>query len=31
MPALLSGAAFEKFVDEDFASLRNIMAKAGMV
>ena len=30
-PALLTGAAFDKFVDEDFASLRAIMTKSGMV
>jgi len=30
-PALLSGKAFEDFVDRDFASLRAIMVKSGMV
>ncbi|WP_298234465.1 tripartite tricarboxylate transporter substrate binding protein [uncultured Azohydromonas sp.] len=30
-PALLTGDAFGKFVDDEFASLRAIMAKAGMV
>ncbi len=30
-PAVLSGAAFEKFVDDDFAALRATMVKAGMV
>ncbi|WP_374673572.1 tripartite tricarboxylate transporter substrate binding protein [Ideonella sp.] len=30
-PAFLAGEAFEKFVDDEFASLRAIMAKAGMV
>ncbi|MRD47367.1 tripartite tricarboxylate transporter substrate binding protein [Caenimonas koreensis] len=30
-PALLSGAAFDKFVDDDFASLRATMVKSGMV
>ena len=30
-PAVLSGAEFEKFVDEDFAALRAIMVKSGMV
>jgi putative tricarboxylic transport membrane protein len=30
-PAFLAGEAFDKFVDEDFASLRAIMVKAGMV
>jgi len=30
-PALLTGAAFEKFVDDDFASLRAVMVKSGMV
>ena len=30
-PAVLSGAAFEKFVDDDFASLRATMVKSGMV
>ena len=29
--AVLTGPAFEKFVDDDFASLRNIMVKSGMV
>ena len=30
-PALLTGADFEKFVDDDFASLRATMVKSGMV
>jgi putative tricarboxylic transport membrane protein len=30
-PALLVGAAFEDFVDREFASLRATMVKAGMV
>lgn len=30
-PAVLSGAAFEKFVDDDFASLRATMVKSGMI
>ncbi len=30
-PALLSGPAFDQFVDNEFASLRAIMAKSGMV
>ena len=30
-PALLTGDAFGKFVDDEFASLRAIMVKAGMV
>ncbi|GAA0753849.1 tripartite tricarboxylate transporter substrate binding protein [Ideonella azotifigens] len=30
-PALLSGPAFDEFVDREFASLRAIMAKSGMV
>ena len=30
-PALLTGDAFGKFVDDEFASLRAIMAKSGMV
>ena len=30
-PAVLSGDAFTKFVDDDFASLRAIMTKSGMV
>ena len=29
-PALLTGPAFDKFVDDEFASLRAIMAKSGM-
>jgi putative tricarboxylic transport membrane protein len=29
-PAVLSGPAFDKFVDDEFASLRAIMAKSGM-
>jgi putative tricarboxylic transport membrane protein len=28
---VLSGEAFAKFVDDDFASLRAIMTKSGMV
>jgi putative tricarboxylic transport membrane protein len=30
-PALLTGDAFAKFVDDDFASLRAVMAKSGMI
>ena len=30
-PALMVGAAFEKFVDDEFASLRAVMVKSGMV
>ncbi len=30
-PALLSGAAFDQFVERDFASLRMIMSKTGMI
>ncbi len=30
-PALLTGAEFEKFVDDDFASLRATMVKSGMI
>jgi putative tricarboxylic transport membrane protein len=30
-PAVISGDAFGKFVDEDFASLRAIMVKSGMI
>jgi putative tricarboxylic transport membrane protein len=30
-PAVLTGAEFEKFVDEDFAALRATMVKSGMV
>ncbi len=30
-PALLSGPAFDKFVDDEFASLRATMVKSGMV
>lgn len=30
-PAVLSGDAFAKFVDDDFASLRAIMSKSGMI
>jgi putative tricarboxylic transport membrane protein len=29
--ALLTGAEFEKFVDDDFASLRATMVKSGMI
>jgi putative tricarboxylic transport membrane protein len=29
--AVLSGPAFEKFVDDDFASLRATMVKSGMI
>jgi putative tricarboxylic transport membrane protein len=30
-PALLTGPAFDKFVDDEFASLRAVMAKSGML
>jgi putative tricarboxylic transport membrane protein len=30
-PAVLSGPAFEKFVDDDYASLRATMVKSGMI
>jgi putative tricarboxylic transport membrane protein len=30
-PAVLAGDAFEKFVDDEFASLRAVMAKSGMI
>jgi len=30
-PALLTGGEFEKFVDDEFASLRAVMAKSGMI
>ena len=30
-PAVLTGSAFEKFVDDDFAALRATMVKSGMV
>jgi putative tricarboxylic transport membrane protein len=30
-PALLTGADFEKFVDDEFASLRAVMHKSGMI
>lgn len=30
-PAVLTGAAFDKFVDDDFAALRATMVKSGMV
>jgi putative tricarboxylic transport membrane protein len=30
-PAVITGAEFEKFVDDDFASLRATMVKSGMV
>jgi putative tricarboxylic transport membrane protein len=30
-PAVLSGPAFDKFVDDEFASLRAVMAKSGMI
>ncbi len=30
-PAMLSGPAFDKFVDDEFAGLRAIMAKSGMI
>jgi putative tricarboxylic transport membrane protein len=31
MPALLTGPAFDKFVDDEFASLRAVMVKSGMI
>jgi putative tricarboxylic transport membrane protein len=30
-PAVLAGAAFDKFVDDEFASLRATMVKSGML
>ena len=30
-PAVLSGPAFDKFVDDDFAALRATMVKSGMI
>ena len=30
-PALLTGDAFGKFVDDEFAGLRAVMVKAGMI
>ena len=30
-PALLTGDEFAKFVDDEFASLRAVMAKSGMI
>jgi putative tricarboxylic transport membrane protein len=30
-PSLLTGPAFDKFVDDEFASLRAVMAKSGMI
>ena len=30
-PAVLTGTEFEKFVDDEFASLRAVMAKSGMI
>jgi putative tricarboxylic transport membrane protein len=30
-PALMSGDAFAKFVDDDFAALRVTMVKSGMI
>jgi putative tricarboxylic transport membrane protein len=30
-PALLTGPAFDKFVDDEFASLRAVMVKSGMI
>jgi putative tricarboxylic transport membrane protein len=30
-PAVLAGAEFEKFVDDEFAKLRATMTKAGMI
>jgi putative tricarboxylic transport membrane protein len=30
-PALMTGAEFETFVDNEFASLRAVMAKSGMI
>jgi len=29
--ALMTGPAFDKFVDDEFASLRAVMAKSGMI
>jgi putative tricarboxylic transport membrane protein len=31
MAALLTGPAFDKFVDDEFASLRAVMVKSGMI
>jgi putative tricarboxylic transport membrane protein len=31
LPAVTTGADFEKFVDDEFASLRAVMVKAGMI
>jgi putative tricarboxylic transport membrane protein len=31
MPAVMTGPEFEKFVDDEFASLRAVMVKAGMI
>jgi putative tricarboxylic transport membrane protein len=30
-PAVMAGPEFEKFVDDEFASLRAVMVKSGMV
>jgi len=30
-PALMTGEEFAKFVDDEFASLRAVMAKSGMI
>ena len=30
-PALMTGPDFDKFVDDEFASLRAVMAKSGMI
>jgi putative tricarboxylic transport membrane protein len=30
-PAWLAGPEFDKFVDDEFASLRAVMAKSGMI
>ena len=30
-PSLLAGPEFDKFVDDEFASLRAVMVKSGMV
>ena len=30
-PALMTGAEFDKFVDDEFASLRAVMVKSGMI
>ena len=30
-PALMTGTDFENFVDNEFASLRAVMAKSGMI